>query len=52
MQVYFSGENLWEKSNIKGPYDPEAIFYSGNVGTTTYAYPFERVYSIGLNLTF
>ncbi|MDR3339944.1 MAG: TonB-dependent receptor [Candidatus Symbiothrix sp.] len=45
-QIYLSGENLWEKQNRVGPYDPEFS------GSDYYAYPFQRVYSVGLNLTF
>ena len=46
-QVYFSGENLWEISRMKGPYDPEQ---AANDGATSY--PFQRTYSIGVDLTF
>lgn len=46
-QVYLSGENLCEFSNIKGAYDPEAAGKNG-----TMIYPFQRSYSIGLNVTF
>lgn len=45
--IYVSGENLFEFSKIKGPYDPEAA--SGN---GTMLYPFMRTYSFGVNLTF
>lgn len=45
--VYVSGENLFEFSKIKGPYDPEAARGNG-----TMLYPFMRTYSLGLNLTF
>lgn len=45
--VYLSAENLFEFSNIKGAYDPEAARGNG-----TMLYPFMRTYSIGLNLTF
>lgn len=46
-QVYFSGENLWEHSNVKGPYDPEAAAKKGEM-----VYPFQRNFSIGVDLTF
>ena len=46
-QVYLSGENLCEFSNIMGPYDPEAAGKNGAM-----IYPFQRTYSIGLNVTF
>lgn len=45
--VYVSGENLFEFSKIKGPYDPEAARGNG-----TMLYPFMRTYSLGINLTF
>ncbi|PXV69119.1 TonB-linked SusC/RagA family outer membrane protein [Dysgonomonas alginatilytica] len=46
-QIYFSGENMWEHSKVKGPYDPESAAKNG-----TMAYPFQRTYSIGIDLTF
>lgn len=45
--VYVSGENLFEFSNIKGAYDPESAGDKGNM-----IYPFQRTYSLGVNLTF
>lgn len=45
--VYVSGENLFEFTNIKGPYDPEAARGNGSM-----LYPFQRTYSLGVNLTF
>lgn len=45
--VFVSGENLWEHSNIKGPYDPEAAKGNGAM-----LYPFQRTYSVGVNVTF
>lgn len=45
--VYVSGENLFEISSIKGPYDPEAAREGGKM-----IYPFMRTYSLGVNLTF
>ncbi|MDR2776262.1 MAG: TonB-dependent receptor [Tannerella sp.] len=46
-QIYFSGENLWEISRMKGPYDPEQ---AANNGATSY--PFQRTCSVGIDLTF
>lgn len=43
VRVYFSGENLFDKSGVKFNLDPEAL--SGNV------YPFQKTYSFGLNVT-
>lgn len=45
--IYVSGENLFEFTKIKGPYDPEAARGNG-----TMLYPFMRTYSFGINLTF
>ncbi len=45
--VYVSGENLFEISHIKGAYDPEAARGNG-----TMLYPYNRTYSLGINLTF
>ena len=44
-RVYFSGFDLWEKHNVKGGWDPE----SSNTG---FNYPFQRLYSFGLDVTF
>ena len=44
--VYFSAENLFEFTNVKGAYDPEAAGKNG-----TMVYPFQRTYSFGLNVT-
>ncbi|MNL02402.1 TonB dependent receptor [compost metagenome] len=41
---YFSGENLFEKSNLKVSLDPEGL--GGQI------YPFQRTYSFGMNLNF
>lgn len=43
VRVYFSGENLFDKSGVKFNLDPEAI--SGNI------YPFQKTFSFGLNVT-
>lgn len=45
--VYVSAENLFEFSNVKGPYDPEAARGDGKM-----LYPFMRTYSFGINVTF
>lgn len=45
--IYVSGENLFEFTKIKGPYDPEAARGNGVM-----LYPFMRTYSFGINLTF
>lgn len=46
-RIYFSGQDLWEKTDVMKVFDPEV---GNNVGATTY--PFYRSYSFGLNLTF
>ncbi len=60
VRVYFSGENLIEWTELKDYFDPEAI--NDDVAkldprTQTangwgYAYPLQRRYSLGLNVTF
>jgi TonB-linked SusC/RagA family outer membrane protein len=60
LRVYVSGENLWEKSEVKKYFDPEAI--TDNIAKTDpaynssngwgYAYPFQRRYSFGIELQF
>jgi TonB-linked SusC/RagA family outer membrane protein len=44
-RVYFSGFDLWEKHNVKGGWDPESSINGFN-------YPFQRLYSFGLDVTF
>jgi len=44
-RVYFSGFDLWEKHSVKGGWDPESIANGFN-------YPFQRLYSFGLDITF
>ncbi len=43
-RIYLSGENLWEYTKLDKNLDPEGL--SGTI------YPFQRVYSIGINLNF
>ena len=52
VQVYLSAENLWEVSHLVGPYDPESVYGGNTAGTGSFSYPFERIFSLGLNLTF
>jgi TonB-linked SusC/RagA family outer membrane protein len=49
LRVYLSGDNLFEFSELKKHFDPEAVTQEGNFG---YVYPFNRQYTIGVNLTF
>ena len=44
-RVYFSGFDLWEKHNVKGGWDPESASHGFN-------YPFQRLYSFGMDITF
>lgn len=48
VRVYLSGENLAEWSSISDIIDPEAITDDGY----GYRYPFQRRYSIGINVSF
>ncbi len=47
-RIYFSGQNLWEFTKLKGNFDPEVI---GNGGLGIF-YPLQRVVSFGIQLTF
>jgi len=44
-RIYFSGFDLWEKHNVKGGWDPEATRNGFN-------YPFQRLYSFGMDISF
>jgi len=44
-RVYFSGFDLWEKHSVKGGWDPESPPLGFN-------YPFQRLYSFGMDITF
>jgi len=48
LRVFVSGENLYEWSELKEFFDPEAVTDNG----LGYRYPFQRRYSAGLNLGF
>jgi TonB-linked SusC/RagA family outer membrane protein len=60
LRVYFSGNDLWEHSNIRDGWDPEAprtVENTGdannnNVSTFSQRFPFYRNVTFGLNLTF
>jgi TonB-linked SusC/RagA family outer membrane protein len=56
LRLYVSGENLFEFSELKRYFDPEAI-NSTDVNNMTktsngYTYPFQRRYTMGLHVTF
>jgi TonB-linked SusC/RagA family outer membrane protein len=44
-RVYFSGFDLWEKHSVKGGWDPESPALGFN-------YPFQRLYSFGVDINF
>lgn len=44
-RIYVSGQDLWEKHHVLGGWDPESADWGGN-------YPFQRYYSVGVDLTF
>jgi len=44
-RIYFSGFDLWEKHHVKGGWDPESPPLGFN-------YPFQRLYSFGMDITF
>ena len=48
IRLFVSGENLYEWSEVKKYYDPEAITDDGQ----GYQYPFQRRYSFGVNVNF
>ncbi|MCK5368145.1 MAG: TonB-dependent receptor, partial [Cyclobacteriaceae bacterium] len=45
-QIYFSGMNLWEATKMRKPLDPEVR------PTLTQEYYKQRIYSLGLKITF
>lgn len=49
LSIYLSGQNLWEYSKIGKPLDPEINL--GN-NSSLLGYPYQRSYSVGLNVTF
>ncbi|OWW25318.1 SusC/RagA family TonB-linked outer membrane protein [Zobellia sp. OII3] len=62
LRVYFSGDNLFEWSEVADFFDPESIsdidnrlnpaFSPGRTETSGYQYPYQRKYALGLNVTF
>ena len=49
LKVYVAGFDLWEMHNLPKGLDPEAL--SGGYASPS-SYPFSRMYSLGLNITF
>ncbi|WP_205510028.1 SusC/RagA family TonB-linked outer membrane protein [Longitalea arenae] len=60
LRVYFSGNDLWERSRIRDGWDPEATrnvanggdSNNNNVSTFSGRYPFYRYLTAGVNVTF
>ncbi|WP_285059998.1 SusC/RagA family TonB-linked outer membrane protein [Pedobacter ginsengisoli] len=50
--IYFTGQNLFEKDKIISGFDPEISSDGFNGWGPGKSYPFQRSYSIGLNITF
>ncbi|MBK8503760.1 MAG: TonB-dependent receptor [Saprospiraceae bacterium] len=54
-QIYVSGMNLWEASKIHDPLDPEQLHQnvlSGENFNGAQEYPIQRIYSLGLSISF
>ena len=49
LRIYFVGTDLWEHSKIRDGWDPEQ---TSNVSSGIQRYPFNRTYTVGLNVTF
>jgi TonB-linked SusC/RagA family outer membrane protein len=53
VRLYFSGENLFEISNVHAPIDPEIDFSQSQIDTNPAAvYPYRRTFSGGVQVTF
>lgn len=54
LRIYYSGNDLWEISHIRDGWDPEATRSVGraNSENTFTRYPFFRLHTVGVNLTF
>jgi hypothetical protein len=50
LRIYVSGENLWEWSGLTEVFDPEAV--NDAYWDWGWVYPFQRRYSIGINVQF
>ena len=49
LKLYVSGFDLWERHNLPGGFDPESLTATQ---TSPQQYPFSRLYTLGVNLTF
>jgi len=52
LRFYFSGQNIWTKSNVGAPIDPELTDASASGAATGRVYPFDKSYSFGMQLAF
>lgn len=52
LNIYLSGENVWEHTNMMMPVDPELLNVPGQTWGDGQNYPYQRTYSAGINLTF
>ena len=62
LRIYFSGDNLFEWSEVSDYFDPESIsdvenrinpaHSAGRNETSGYQYPYQRKYAFGINVTF
>lgn len=52
LNIYVSGENIWENTNMIMPVDPELLNVPGQAWGDGQGYPYQRTYSFGLNVTF
>ncbi len=50
--IYLSGENVWENTNMIMPVDPELLNVPGQTWGDGQNYPYQRTYSAGVNVTF
>ncbi|MBU3012257.1 TonB-dependent receptor [Polaribacter vadi] len=62
LRIYFSGDNLFEWSEVADFFDPESIsdidnrlnpgYSPGRTETSGYQYPYQRKYALGINVSF
>ena len=49
LKVYLAGFDLWESHSLPGGFDPESLTATR---TSPGVYPFSRLYTLGINVTF
>lgn len=54
LRIYFVGTDLWEHSNLHSDWDPEQkrTAFSEEAGYAYQRFPFNRTYTVGINVTF